>query len=132
MLETVEPKVERAELKIGYVYTKINSGYTEDYLYLGRRKCSIYSGYGCTINVTSKTNVPTDLFSIEKFVLYYLQPLYDIHNGTNTVGNLCRELTIKNFQYKFSFYKNENGVLYLFCQSKENPEDMKIVEIRTV
>lgn len=44
--DTVEPKVERAELKIGYVYTKINSGYTEDYLYLGRRKCSIYSSYG--------------------------------------------------------------------------------------
>lgn len=44
--DTVEPKVERAELKVGYIYTKINSGYTEDYLYLGRRKCSIYSGYG--------------------------------------------------------------------------------------
>lgn len=44
--ELVEPKVERAELKVGYVYTKFNKGYSENYLYLGRRKCSIWSSYG--------------------------------------------------------------------------------------
>lgn len=118
----------------GYVGVILNNSkysYFKDINHLSTFLCRS-ARQECTINVTSKTNVLTDLSSIEKFVLYYLQPLYDIHNGTNTVGNLCRELTIKNFQYEFSFYKNENGVLYLFCQSKENPENMKIVEIRTV
>ena len=44
--ESVKPKIERAELKVGYIYTKFNKGYSENYLYLGRRKCSIYSSYG--------------------------------------------------------------------------------------
>lgn len=86
----------------------------------------------CVVSLKSKSAINTDVSSIEKFVLYYIQPLYTLGSNTNTIGALCKELTIKNFQYEFSFFKNVDGVLYLYCQNKDNFTDMQIVKIKVI
>lgn len=73
--------------------------------------------------------------SIEKFVLHYVQDLYELFNGLNRINALCRDLTIKSPHYEFSFYQNVNGILSIFCQDKAVSTCstcMKIVEIKCI